>query len=235
MALMYQHSLSPNPPLHWPIWNRSGAQPRSEDCTVIPSAGFVAHLAIHSAKQLQVCCTGRFLRALHFGKTSSTENMNLPLALIAPKFEQGEKTSYNINRAILLTAHTVPMWVAARFTSPSVHLIYFQKDLHMKNVLYLRATHRHSPSEQYLEHTMYLVYEKNIPPSILPPLEIIILSQLWRVPPTIHFTGATKRLCKDHLCICLTSGIRHLPCLGPDHNSLMNLCLYRHSWQLLIK
>lgn len=86
--------------------------------------------------------------------------MNLPLALIAPEFEQGEKMSCNINGAILLTAHTVPMRVAVQFTPSSVQLIYFQKDLHRKNVLYLPANHRHLPSEQYLEYTMYLVYQK---------------------------------------------------------------------------
>lgn len=52
--------------------------------------------------------SGHLLRALHFGKTSPKQNMNLPLALIAPTFEQGKKTPYNINRAILLTAHAVP-------------------------------------------------------------------------------------------------------------------------------
>lgn len=64
-------------------------------------------------------------------------------------------------------------------------------------------------------HNVFVVSKKNIRLSTLSPLEIIILSQPWRVPPTVHFTGATKRLCKDHLCICLSSCVRHCPCLGP--------------------
>lgn len=214
MGLMAQHSPSPNPASPWPTWSWSGAQLRSQDCTVILCAGSAAHLTTHSAKQLQVCCSGRFLRAMHFGKSSSTENTNLPLALIAPKLERGDKPSYNINHATLLTARTVPMWIAARFTPPSAHLIYLQKDLYVKNVLYLHANHSYLPSEEYLEHTVYLVHQNTVSPPILPPLGTVIPSQL-STPSAVHFAGATEPLCDHHLCICLTSCFRHRPCLGP--------------------
>lgn len=39
----------------------------------------------------------------------------------------------------------------------------------MKNVLCLRASHRHVPSEELLERTMYWVFQKYILPSIIPP------------------------------------------------------------------
>lgn len=164
MGLMDLHCLSPNPPLPRPIWNWSDAQLHSQDCTVILCAGFAAHLTTHSAKQLQVCCSGYFLRALHFGEVSSIENMNLPLALGASELEQEKKMSYNINCPILLIAHTLPMWIAAWFTSPLAHLLYFQKDLYMKNGLYLHANCRNLLSEEHLENTMYLVHQNIVAP-----------------------------------------------------------------------
>lgn len=164
----------PIPIVPWPVWG--WLEPGYAPAVPIPGRALLS-------KQLWAGCARLILRG-HFGKSCPRGTLpDFHTALRAPKCARGDERLCNIDGAVL-EQHTLYPVRAAQLTPPPAHLSHCQMDLHIKNVLYLHANHRHLPSQWYLEHTMRLVYPNTILSYILPSLELIILFQPGRFPPT---------------------------------------------------